>query len=100
LPNTSSKQPLQQTEQLYFPYFSYENFEEYTRRQYYAKAPSRNPFGDDEQPIKFNRLDVFQKIRVLQQLSAWTFWNPDRVRERMPEQKENEQTQWVRIPIA
>ncbi|KAL1954358.1 hypothetical protein VTO42DRAFT_1385 [Malbranchea cinnamomea] len=71
-----------------------ENFEEFARRQYYAKAPARNPFGDDEQPIKFHDLDVFERIRVLQQLSAWTFWNPDRIRERMPEQKETEQTQW------
>ncbi|KAL2365768.1 hypothetical protein RJZ56_001223 [Blastomyces dermatitidis] len=71
-----------------------ENFEEYTRRQYLAKAPSRNPFGDAEQPIKFNDLDIFQRIRILQQLSVWTFWNPDRMRERMPEQKEMEQVQW------
>ncbi|PGG97530.1 hypothetical protein GX51_07282 [Blastomyces parvus] len=71
-----------------------ENFEEYTRRQYLAKAPSRNPFGDAEEPIKFNDLDIFQRIRILQQLSVWTFWNPDRMRERMPEQKETEQIQW------
>ncbi|PGH36825.1 hypothetical protein GX50_00282 [[Emmonsia] crescens] len=71
-----------------------ENFEEYTRRQYLAKAPARNPFGDAEEPIKFNDLDIFQRIRVLQQLSVWTFWNPDRMRERMPEQKETEQIQW------
>ncbi|KAK2737058.1 hypothetical protein FQN55_001328 [Onygenales sp. PD_40] len=73
---------------------TYENFEEYTRRQYNAKAPGRNPFGDAEQPIKFNDLDVFQRIRILQQLTVWTFWNPDRIRERMPEQKETDQTQW------
>ncbi|EEH17975.2 hypothetical protein PABG_00538 [Paracoccidioides brasiliensis Pb03] len=71
-----------------------ENFEEYTRRQYLAKAPARNPFGDAEEPIKFNDLDIFQRIRILQQLALWTFWNPDRMRERMPEQKETEQTQW------
>jgi hypothetical protein len=72
-----------------------ENFEEYTRRQYIAKAPSRNPFGSEEEPKKFNEFDVFQKIRILQQLSAWTLWNPDRIRERMPEQKEMDQTQWA-----
>ncbi|PGG95142.1 hypothetical protein AJ79_10230 [Helicocarpus griseus UAMH5409] len=71
-----------------------ENFEEYTRRQYLAKAPSRNPFGDAEEPIKFHDLDIFQRIRVLQQLTVWTFWNPDRMRERLPEQKETEQVQW------
>jgi hypothetical protein len=72
-----------------------ENFEEYTRRQYIAKAPSRNPFGNEEEPKKFNEFDVFQKIRILQQLSVWVLWNPDRIRERMPEQKEMDQTQWV-----
>ncbi|WEW55750.1 hypothetical protein PRK78_001183 [Emydomyces testavorans] len=71
-----------------------ENFEEYTRRQYNAKAPGRNPFGDEEQPKKFDELDLFEKIRVLQQLAAWTLWNPERFREKMPEQKEMEQTQW------
>lgn len=75
--------------------FRPDSFETYARRQYYAKAPSRNPFGDEEEPIKFNDLDVFQKIRVLQQFSAWSFWNPDKIRERMPEQKETEQVQWV-----
>ncbi|KAK2742698.1 hypothetical protein FQN57_005153 [Myotisia sp. PD_48] len=73
---------------------TYENFEEYSRRQYYAKAPTRNPFGDDETPVNFHQLDLCQRIRVLQQLSVWTLWNPDRFRERMPELKETEQTQW------
>ncbi|EFR01615.1 hypothetical protein MGYG_04618 [Nannizzia gypsea CBS 118893] len=73
---------------------NYDNFEEYTRRQYLAKAPLRNPFGDDEVPLKFHQLDIFQRIRVLQQLSAWTLWNPDRFRERMGEVKESEQLQW------
>ncbi|EGE08548.1 PHD finger domain-containing protein [Trichophyton equinum CBS 127.97] len=73
---------------------NYDNFEEYTRRQYLAKAPLRNPFGDDETPLKFHQLDIFQRIRVLQQLSAWTLWNPDRFRERMGEVKESDQLQW------
>ncbi|KAK2873802.1 hypothetical protein FQN49_002048 [Arthroderma sp. PD_2] len=73
---------------------NYDNFEEYTRRQYFAKAPLRNPFGDEEAPLKFHQLDIFQRIRVLQQLSAWTLWNPDRFRERMQEQKESDQIQW------
>ena len=72
-----------------------ELFEEYTRRQYVAKAPNRNPFGDEETAKKFNELDIFQRIRVLQQLTVWTFGNPDRIREKMAEQKEMEQTQWV-----
>ncbi|KAL2012920.1 hypothetical protein VTN00DRAFT_445 [Thermoascus crustaceus] len=72
-----------------------ENFDEYTRRQYNAKAPHlRNPFGYDEEPKKFNDFDIFLKLRVLHQLSLWTFWNPDRMREKMPEQREIDQTQW------
>ena len=73
-----------------------EIFDEYTRRQYLAKAPARNPFGDDEEPKKFAGFDVFTKLRVLFQLSQWTFINAERMRERMSEVKDAEQTQWVR----
>jgi hypothetical protein len=76
-------------------YASPEIFDEYTRRQYVAKAPQRNPFGIDETPNKFDEFDIFTKIRVLQQLSTWTFHNPDRIRERMVE-ADSEQTNWVR----
>ncbi len=38
-------------------------FEEYSRRQFLAKAPEKNPFGDDEQPVKFADFDVFKKVR-------------------------------------
>lgn len=73
-----------------------ENFDEYTKRQYNAKAPHiTNPFGYDEQPHRFLDFDVFTKLRVLHQLTVWTFWNPDRIRDKMPETKEWEQTQWV-----
>ena len=76
----------------------FDNFDEYTRRQYNAKAPQHvNPFGYDEEPNKFRNFDVFLKLKVLHQLSLWTFWNPDRIREKMPEQREIDQTQWVRI---
>lgn len=71
-----------------------EIFDEYTRRQYVAKAPDRNPFGIDEEPRKFAEFDVFLKLKVLVQLSQWTLINADRMRERMPEAKDNEQTQW------
>lgn len=75
----------------------FDNFDEYTRRQYNAKAPQQvNPFGYDEEPNKFRDFDVFLKLKVLHQLSLWTFWNPDRIREKMPEQREIDQTQWVR----
>lgn len=74
----------------------YDNFDEYTRRQYNAKAPHlENPFGYEEEPKKFSGLDVFGKLRVLHQLSVWTFWNADRIRSKMPEQREIDQTEWV-----
>ncbi|PSK45320.1 hypothetical protein B9Z65_2460 [Elsinoe australis] len=60
-------------------------FDEYTRRQYTAKAPERNPFGDEEEPLKFAELDIFTKIKVLQQLSVWTLGNADRIRSVMDE---------------
>ena len=75
---------------------SHDIFDEYTRRQYLAKAPSRNPFGDDETPKKFKDFDVFTKLKILWQLSQWTLINADRMRQNLPEVKDSEQTQWVR----
>lgn len=70
-----------------------ELFDEYTKRQYLAKAPQRNPFGSDEDAHKFPEFDVFTKLSVLHQLSVWSLWNPDRIRERM-EEKDAAQTVW------
>ncbi len=75
--------------------FRPELFDEYTRRQYVAKAPARNPFGTEEEPKKFAEFDVFLKLRVLHQLSVWTLFNPDRIRERMVGHLEGDQTEWV-----
>ncbi len=72
-----------------------EIFDEYTRRQYLAKAPARNPFGEEEEPHKFAAFDAFTKIRVLVQLSQWTLINAERMREKMSDTPDNEQTQWV-----
>ncbi|KAI1629779.1 DNA-directed RNA polymerase [Exophiala viscosa] len=70
-------------------------WDEYTRRQYLAKAPHLNPYGDEEEPKRFRDFDIFTKIRVLHQMTVWTFWNPDRIRERMPEhQREVDQLEW------
>ncbi|KAI1814716.1 hypothetical protein GGS20DRAFT_547079 [Poronia punctata] len=69
-------------------------FDEYTRRQYVAKAPDRNPFGTDESPAKFNDFDPILKIRVLQQLTQWVMLHPERIREKMDEQKPSDQTDW------
>ncbi|KAF1939553.1 hypothetical protein EJ02DRAFT_255119 [Clathrospora elynae] len=74
-------------------------FDEYTRRQYVAKAPARNPFGTDEEPNKFHDLDVFTKIRVLQQLSVWTLNNPNSIRERIAA-TDSEQTLWRMEPTG
>lgn len=75
---------------------SFEIWDEYTRRQYQAKAPDRNPYGDEEEPKKFRHFDIFTKVRILHQLTVWTLWNPDRLRQAMPEhQKEADQTEWV-----
>lgn len=74
-----------------------EIFDEYTRRQYVAKAPDRNPFGVNEEPKNFAEFDVFTKLRVLVQLSQWTLINAERMRDRMGESKDTEQIQWVRV---
>lgn len=68
--------------------------DEYTRRQYVAKAPKRNPFGEEELPRKFADLDIFTKVRVLQQLATWTLNNPTTIRDKL-EEGENEQLAWV-----
>ncbi len=62
-----------------------------------AKAPQRNPFGEEDEPKKFAEFDVFTKLKVLVQLSQWTLINADRMREKMDESKDTEQTQWVGV---
>jgi chemotaxis protein histidine kinase CheA len=74
-------------------------FDEYTRRQYVAKAPARNPFGEEEEPNTFHDFDVFTKIRVLQQLSVWTLNNPNTIREKMGA-TDSEQTLWRMEPTG
>ncbi len=39
-----------------------ELFDEHTRRQYVARDPMHNPFGEAEEPAKFNSFDVFTKV--------------------------------------
>ncbi|KAI9674543.1 MAG: hypothetical protein M1817_001881 [Caeruleum heppii] len=36
-------------------------FDEYTRRQYQSRMPSRNPFGKEETPLSFQTFDIFSK---------------------------------------
>ncbi|KAF2157737.1 hypothetical protein K461DRAFT_250909 [Myriangium duriaei CBS 260.36] len=74
-------------------------FDEYTRRQYLAKAPLKNPYGEEEEPKRFRDFDIFLKIKVLHQLSVWTLGNAERIREKMGE-KESEQVQWRIEPFG
>ncbi|KAI0111524.1 hypothetical protein F4814DRAFT_422783 [Daldinia grandis] len=69
-------------------------FDEYTRRQYVAKATDRNPFGTADTPAKFDDFDAFTKIKILQQLTQWVMLHPERIREKMDEQKPSDQTEW------
>ncbi|KAK3989193.1 reticulocyte-binding protein 2 a [Cladorrhinum sp. PSN332] len=73
---------------------THELFDEYTRRQFLSKAPSKNPFGAAETPARFADFDVFTKIRVLQQMTQLIMMNPERVREKAEEQKDADQTNW------
>ncbi|KAL9088803.1 MAG: hypothetical protein Q9159_002914 [Coniocarpon cinnabarinum] len=75
-------------------------FDEYTRRQYLAKAPHLNPFGEEEDALKFSEMDILTKLKVLHQLSVWTLHNPDRIRERMSESTDKEQVQWRLEPFG
>ena len=75
-----------------------EIFDEYTRRQYVAKAPLRNPYGDEEEPAKFNEFDIYTKIRVLQQLSTWTLGNVERIRGMMSQDEDH--LNWRMEPLG
>lgn len=72
-------------------------FDEYTRRQFLAKAPSKNLFGPaEEPPLRFAEFDVFTKIRVLQLMTQLIMMNPEKLREKTEEHKDADQTNWVR----
>lgn len=45
-----------------YPTDSEGQFEEYTRRQYLAKKPNANPFGDKEQPTSFAGLPIVIRV--------------------------------------
>ncbi|KAK1964550.1 PHD-finger domain-containing protein [Colletotrichum sublineola] len=79
---------------------THELFDEYTRRQYLARAPERNPFGTGETAAKFADFDVLTKIQILQQMTQWIMARPERVREKMEEQKDIDQASWRIEPIG
>jgi hypothetical protein len=70
-------------------------FDEHTRRQYRKRKPDTNPFGVDEEAVKFADMSVFDRAKVLHQLSVWAFTNPDRMRDKMTSADEKEQLTWV-----
>ncbi|KAL7930936.1 hypothetical protein V8C35DRAFT_283151 [Trichoderma chlorosporum] len=73
---------------------THESFDNQARRQYILKSPDSNPFGDEDDPKSFADLDVFAKIRVMQQFTQWIMIRPELLREKMKEQKDTEQTTW------
>lgn len=98
-----------------------EIFDEQTRKLFQARSPTWNPFGGAEVPVRFDEFDVFTKVvpipiilaqatannrvqlyqlRVLQQLTQWTMVHPERIRDKMEEQKDIEQTNWVENPTS
>ncbi|KAK9341025.1 hypothetical protein LIPSTDRAFT_26806 [Lipomyces starkeyi NRRL Y-11557] len=78
-----------------------EQFDEYARRQYRQKAPTLAcPFGDDEDPLAFDKMNVFDQIKILHQLCEWQIYNPDRFRERMGTTKESEEIPWRVDPVG
>ena len=96
MPTHSS--PTRQRTLMALTHGSPEIFDEYTRRQYVAKAPLRNPYGEEEDPAKFNDFDVFTKIRVLHQLSTWTLGNAERIRSMMPQDEDH--LNWRMEPLG
>ncbi|KYK54510.1 hypothetical protein DCS_06468 [Drechmeria coniospora] len=65
------------------------------RKMYTSKAPKeRNPFGNEDNAHKFADFDVFTKIQVLQRLTQWAMIRPERLREKMDEQRDVEQASW------
>lgn len=41
-------------------------FDEYSRRQFLAKAPAKNPFGPaEEPPLRFADFDIYKKVRYV-----------------------------------
>ncbi|ENH71840.1 hypothetical protein QWA68_012319 [Fusarium oxysporum] len=73
---------------------THEIFDDQARKQFTKRSPNYNPFGSGETPLKFNDFDIFTKIKVMQQLTQWAMIHPERIRDKMEEQKDSEQTSW------
>ncbi|KAL6887824.1 hypothetical protein GGI43DRAFT_388185 [Trichoderma evansii] len=73
---------------------THEAFDSQARMQYVLRSPESNPFGDEDAPKGFSDLNVFTKIKVMQQFTQWIMARPELLREKMKEQKDTEQTSW------
>ncbi|KAK5091725.1 hypothetical protein LTR05_001910 [Lithohypha guttulata] len=79
-----------------------ENWDLNVRRQIEYRAPNvHHPYGQEEEPNKFRDFHVFTKIRVLHQLTVLTFWNPEKIRQLFPQEKEMDQfLDWNTHPVG
>ncbi|KAK9464856.1 hypothetical protein V1512DRAFT_84647 [Lipomyces arxii] len=78
-----------------------ENFDDFCRRQYRQKSPLvEHPFGEDEEPVKYDDLDLFVQVRVLHQLCEWQLYNAERFRDRMGSLRESEEVKWRVDPVG
>ncbi|GKU02254.1 hypothetical protein FLAG1_04461 [Fusarium langsethiae] len=73
---------------------THEIFDDQVRKQFANRSPNYNPFDSADAPLKFNDFDIFTKIKVMQQLTQWVMIHPERIRDKMEEQKDAEQTSW------
>ncbi|KAM0422949.1 hypothetical protein ACHAPD_001419 [Fusarium lateritium] len=75
---------------------THEILDDQMRKQFANRSPNYNPFGSADAPQKFNDFDIFTKIKVMQQLTQWVMIYPERIRDKMEEQKDAEQTSWAK----
>ncbi|KAF4490223.1 nasopharyngeal carcinoma susceptibility LZ16 [Fusarium agapanthi] len=73
---------------------THEIFDEQARKQFTKRSSNYNPFGPGATPLKFIDFDIFTKIKVMQQMTQWAMIHPERIRDKMEEQKDSEQTSW------
>ncbi|OAA64079.1 PHD finger domain protein [Cordyceps fumosorosea ARSEF 2679] len=74
---------------------TYEVLDEQLRKEYISKLPEENPLGDGETIVRsFRDLDTPTKIVVLQQLTQWVMSQPERLRGKMEEPHDIDQTSW------
>ncbi|KAM3505839.1 hypothetical protein MY11210_007799 [Beauveria gryllotalpidicola] len=75
---------------------THEILDDQLRKEYISRLPFENPLGDDgETDLRsFSDLDTPTKIIALQQLTQWVMSRPERLREKMEELHDIDQTSW------